>query len=79
MLKNLLSKQNFQPVIDCHTWGNWLCIAQIVEIKPVGEILHVTNVKNHYTKLIARQKHQIVNVMKLMNKCGWKRRLQVLS
>jgi hypothetical protein len=43
---------------------------QIVEIKQAGEIQHATNVKNHYTKLIARQKHQIANVMKLMNKCG---------
>jgi len=43
---------------------------QIVEIKQVGEILPATNAKNHYTKLIVRERHLIANVMKLMNKYG---------
>jgi len=43
---------------------------QVVEIKQVGGILHATNAKNHYTKLIVRQRHLTASVMKLMNKCG---------
>jgi len=50
-----------------------------VGIKQVGEILHVTNAKNHYIKLIARQRHQIANVIKLMKKHGYKKRPQVQS
>ncbi|MDH5658148.1 MAG: hypothetical protein OEY17_02225 [Nitrosopumilus sp.] len=49
---------------------------QIVVIKPVGEILHVTNVKKYYTEKIAKQKHQIANAIKSMNKHGLKKRVQ---
>ncbi|HEY5735845.1 MAG TPA: hypothetical protein VIS47_04725 [Nitrosopumilus sp.] len=48
---------------------------QIVEIKQAGEILPATSAKNHYTKLIARQRHLIVNVIKSMNRHGHKKRL----
>jgi len=47
---------------------------QIVEIKQVGEILHATNVKNRYIKIIAKQKHLIVSVIKSTNKHGRKKR-----
>jgi len=71
MLKNSSSKQIFQSMINWDTRRNWLCIVQAVEIKQVGEILHATNVKSHYIKLIVKVKHLIVNVMKLMSRSGW--------
>ncbi len=48
----------------------------IVEIKQVGEIRHVTNVINHYTKKTVKVNLQIVNVMAQMNKYGYRNNLQ---
>ncbi|MDH5569734.1 MAG: hypothetical protein OEX98_08105 [Nitrosopumilus sp.] len=47
--------------------------------RQVGEILHATNVKNCCIKRIARQRHQIANVTRLMNNRGYKKRHQVQS
>ncbi|MFB5619176.1 MAG: hypothetical protein ACE5SV_04465 [Candidatus Nitrosomaritimum aestuariumsis] len=48
---------------------------QVVEIKQVGEILHVKSAKKHCIRLNARQRHQTVNVTNLMNMHGHKKRL----
>ena len=52
------------------------CDVLIVEIKQVGEIRHVTNVINHYTKKTVKVNLQIVNVMAQMNKYGYRNNLQ---
>ncbi|MDH3342010.1 MAG: hypothetical protein OEL84_12120 [Nitrosopumilus sp.] len=52
---------------------------QIAVTKQVGETLHATNAKNCYIKLIARQRHQIANAIRLTNRCGRKKRHQAQS
>jgi len=44
-----------------------------VEIKPVGEIPHATNVTSHYTKKPVKESQMIVNVMELMRIHGNKK------
>jgi hypothetical protein len=51
MIKNSLQKQeNNQSNNNYLHRRNLVCTVQIVEIRQVGGILHVTNVKNHYIK-----------------------------